>query len=57
MTTPRLGDPIKVIDKDGNERTMYCASSCDRRRSPWRRMKKHMAEQALLKAKEGGLTT
>jgi len=57
MTTPRLGDPIKIIDKDGKERTMYCAGSSDRRRAPWRRMKKHMAEQAELKAKQNAKET
>lgn len=48
----RLGDPIITTDKDGNERRMYVTMNSDRRTSPWRRMKKHLAEQAALKAKK-----
>lgn len=39
-------------DADGKERTVYVTSNPDRRTTTWRRMKKHIAEQAALKLKK-----
>lgn len=39
-------------DTDGKERTGYVTTNPDRRTTTWRRMKKHIAEQAALKLKK-----
>jgi len=49
---PLPRDAFAYTDIDGKERTCYVVSSSDRRRAPWRRMKKHIAETAALKLKE-----
>lgn len=49
MTTTRLGDPIISTDKDGNEHRSYVTVNPDRRTAPHRRMKKDIAEQAILR--------
>lgn len=39
-------------DTEGKERTGYVTSNPDRRTTTWRRMKKHIADQAALKLKK-----
>lgn len=41
-----------LTDKNGKEKVIYVTTNPDRRTTTWRRMKKHIAEQAALKLKK-----